>query len=449
MFFKSPLKWLPLLVFTVFVSCQKEETVDDLYMDGLLADVLANQGQAQGMDFFRMPTNLADIPQDPNNPLTTEKVALGQKLFHETALGSKPENVISIYTYSCASCHHAAAGFQAGIAQGMGEGGLGFGARGEARIHNPNCSEEELDVQPLRSPSALNSAFQKNMLWNGQFGATGVNVGTESQWTPETPIATNNLGYEGVEIQAIAGLTVHRMEVGEAFIAANPQYQPLFDAAFPDFSADERVSLETAGLAIAAYERTLLATKSPFQKWLNGESTAMSVEQKRGAVLFFGKAGCGECHTGPALNSMEFHALGMNNLSDLSGVFGISPEQNANLGRGGFTGNAQDNHKFKVPQLYNLQDSPFYGHGSSFNSIRDVVQYKNAGQKQNAGVPASQLADSFKALYLSEDEVDAVTDFITNGLYDPDLERFLPESLPSGNCFPNNDEESRIDLGCS
>ncbi len=445
---KLPLRWLPLVVVLVFASCQKDESPDDLYMDDLLAEILENKSQGQGLDFFRMPTDLSSIPQDPANPLTESKINLGRKLFHETALGTDPENVISIYTYSCASCHHADAGFQAGLPQGLGEGGIGFGHRGEARVHNPDCSEEELDVQPLRSPSALNAAFQKNMLWNGQFGATGENAGTDAYWTPGTPKETNSLGYEGVETQAIAGLKVHRMEVNQDFANDNPEYQPLFDQAFPEFAGEERVSNETAGLAIAAYERTLMADQSPWQKWLNGESTAMSREQKRGAVLFFGKAGCVSCHTGPALNSMEFHALGLNNLNEVPGVVRVDPGDSAHLGRGGFTGIAADNYKFKVPQLYNLQDSPFYGHGSSINSIRDMVEYKNKGQKENLFVPTSQLADEFEPLYLTVDEVDAVTEFIASALYDPNLGRYVPESLPSGNCFPNNDAESRADLGC-
>src|SRR5881628_2440047 len=66
------------------------------------------------------------IPQDPLNPLTTEKAALGKLLFHETRLGGNPKLSEGLHTYSCATCHHAEAGFQSGLAQGIGEGGSGF-----------------------------------------------------------------------------------------------------------------------------------------------------------------------------------------------------------------------------------------------------------------------------------------------------------------------------------
>lgn len=64
----------------------------------------------------------------------------------------------------------------------------------------------------------MNIAYQKNVLWNGQFGATGVNVGTEYAWKEDTPIAVNFLGYEGTEIQAIAALKVHRLVLDTTFM---------------------------------------------------------------------------------------------------------------------------------------------------------------------------------------------------------------------------------------
>ena len=154
------------------------------------------------MDALILPTDgdLSQIPSDPNNPITLEKVTLGKLLFHETGLALNPKQEIGRGTYSCASCHHAAAGFQSGNLQGIGEGGSGFGLTGGARIMSLDYLEEDLDVQPLKSPTVLNTAYQTNTLWNGQFGATGVNIGTEDKWTTDTPKGTNNLGFEGVEI---------------------------------------------------------------------------------------------------------------------------------------------------------------------------------------------------------------------------------------------------------
>lgn len=441
----SPKTGAILLCLLFMVSCTKENN----NLDNQLENTLTEASKGQGLSFFQFPesSDFEAIPQDPNNPITSEKVELGKLLFHETGISINPKKPESVETYSCASCHHVKAGFQACRIQGVADGGLGFGISGESRVNNPNYQDNELDVQPFRTPSALNIAYQANVLWNGQFGATDLNEGTESEWTEGTPKAVNKLGFEGTETQAIAGLEVHRMAIKNSIAEMSNDYQTLFDAAFPDVSTAEKFTNETAGLAIAAYERTLLANEAPFQEWLKGNTNALTDAQKRGAVLFFGKANCNSCHTGAALSSMEFHALGMEDLQGF-GVYGNGPTEADKQGRGGFTKRPEDMYKFKVPQLYNLKDSPFYGHGGTFTSVEEVVRYKNEAIPSQTNVPQSQLAAEFVPLGLNEQEIRDISDFIENGLHDPNLQRYVPESLPSGNCFPNNDAVSKSDLGC-
>ena len=346
-------------------------------LDQQLSQALRAASPGKEVSYFTLPDSedLARIPQDPNNPLSTEKIALGKLLYHETGLAIKSKIPEGMRTYSCASCHHAQAGFQAGTRQGLADGGRGFGVAGEGRSTIEFFPVDSLDVQPVRTPSPLNSAYQIVQLWNGQFGATGPNEGTESQWKEGTPIVTNQLGFEGVETQAIAGLSVHRLDCDTVLINTT-EYKQQFDEAFSEIPAAERYDLQQLGLAIAAYERTLLANRSPLQRYLRGETGAMSDHQKQGALLFFGKANCVHCHNGPALNSMEFYALGMGDLLG-EGVHRNNKEDPAHRGRGGFTGKAEDDYTFKVPQLYNLKDSPFYGHGGTFRSVREVIEYKN------------------------------------------------------------------------
>ena len=438
-------------ILLLFQSCIEEEPIisENDFLDVKLEVNMLRSADVTSLDFYKMPESddYANIPQDVRNPINYHKVKLGQVLYHETGIATNPTKAMSVGTYSCASCHFAAAGFQANVRQGIGDGGQGFGIKGEGRTINSNYTATEIDVQPIRTPTAMNGAFQELMLWNGQFGGVGMNIGTEAQWTTGTPKDKNNLGYEGLETQAIAGLGVHRMEVDTSLIS-NADYKALFDNAFPNFTQNNRYNTVTAGLAIAAYERTILSNQAPFQRWINGDKAAMTQSQKEGAILFFGKAGCSDCHTGPALNSMEFHGYGMKDLSG-SGTFNVNPNAPEHKGRGGFTKNPNDEYKFKVPQLYNLTDSKHYGHGSSFNSVRDVVIYKNNGVKENTTVPNNQLAAQFKPLNLTEEEVSTLTDFIENGLYDPNLMRYQPDHVYSGNCIPMNDPQSKLDLGCN
>lgn len=437
-----------ILVLTFLGSCTPDSDLVDITIsqeDIELQDKLI--GLSGSLEYYALPDSddYSNIPADPKNQLTDEKVLLGKLLFHETGISIKPKNESNKGTYSCASCHHSAAGFQSGMKQGIGDGGSGFGFIGEGRTIDADYTPEMIDVQPIKSPTVLNVAYQKVMLWNGQFGATGLNAGTEANWQAGTPKETNNLGFEGVEIQAIAGLTVHRMGITKEF-CDEFGYTTMFDAAFPEIPKEDRYSMQNMGLAIAAYERTVLSSQSNFQKWLKGNTDAMSSKEKQGASIFFGKGQCYECHSGPALNSEAFYALGMKDLAGPS-VHGVV-DAATRKGRGGFTGNINDDYKFKVPQLYNLKDAGFFGHGASFTTIKEVLAYKNRGEKENFNVPDNQVSTEFKPLDLSLDEIDLLAEFLERSLTDTNLNRYAPLSLPTSKCFPNADEKSMEDLNC-
>lgn len=132
-----------------------------------LQQAIEASAAGQGMDAFMLPdeSNLAAIPADPANPLTAEKVRLGQMLYHETGLATASTDIARTGTWSCASCHHVAAGFKAGLPQGIADGGEGFGLSGEARLLGPGLdgnaaagSPQLPDIQPIASPTTLNAA---------------------------------------------------------------------------------------------------------------------------------------------------------------------------------------------------------------------------------------------------------------------------------------------------
>jgi len=335
----------------------------------------------QSLASLEMPDtgDLAGIPQDPNNPITAEKVALGQQLYHETSVST--------------------------------------------------------DSTTGNSGTVLNVAYQDVMLWNGGLGKSASSVNSDvvdiDAFGPP-PVLANTFGLSGVETQVLAGTKVHRLNFDN--VNTDPAYQALYTAAFPN-SGDEGtipsnatvVTLPALGAAkaIAAYERTILANESPFQRWLKGDDKAMTDSQLRGATLFFDKAGCVGCHTGPALSS----------------VAGASEDEIFfSVGFSDFDLTSSQVH------VYNLLDTDVLGHGASFKTVRDVIEYKNAGVAQNAA--ATNLAPEFKPLGLTVSEIDDLTSFVEAGLYDENLKRYVPESVASGNCFPVNDAQSQIDLGC-
>lgn len=416
-------------------------------IDEVLNEIQA-AGNGLGLSAFVLPASndYQAIPQDPLNPLTRAKVALGEFLFHDTAF-SQAGVSDSAPSWSCASCHHSEAGFKAGIAQGVGEGGVGFS---QHRVILDSFLNTGLtpDVQPIASPTILNGAYQDVMLWNGQFGnsSSGVNAGIpESQLaTPGTPKETNLLQLSGLETQAIAGSTVHRLkfesngqdDIFDDLLTNNKRYRQLWDRAYPQGS----VSItEDAGKAIAAYERTVLANQSPFQKFLGGKKQALTNAELRGAKLFFGKAGCVDCHRGPALSSevgatadQMFFALGFDDL-DASNFIQGDVDDATRLGRGGLTGDSADFYKFKIPQLYNLDDSSIFGHGASFTSVRSVIEYKNGAEPQKANQDIEIDSRIFN-LGLSNNDIDDLVAFLEDALYDPDLGRYESKNMPSGEC---------------
>ena len=430
-------------------ACTKDRMPTLVELDNQLENSIQGKSPNGTLDFYVLPNenDLHLIPQDPKNPLTPQKVELGKLMFHDTGLGQDPMKEAGRGTYSCASCHVSEAGFRPGNFQGIADGGVNFGIGGEDRVKNTLYSDDELDVQSARPLSMVNVAYVSNTFWNGQFGGGNVNEGTEDVWDLRDDTELNHLGFEGIETQNMDGLIAHRITINKELLDEYG-YTFLFDQVFADVPVEERYTITTASLAFSAYIRTILANRAPFQDWLKGDREALGYEEKKGAILFFEKAQCIQCHYNQNLGSSEFHALGVTDMDQIPS-YNTSPDDRRNLGRGGFTLQPEDNYRFKVPGIYNLQGANFYFHGASKTSIRDLVEYKNAAQSENSRVPQDLISSKFKPIGLTEEEKYHLIAFLENGLQDPDLKRYVPTSVLSGNCFPNADEASQLDLGCN
>jgi hypothetical protein len=213
--------------------------------------------------------------------------------------------------------------------------------------------------------------------------------------------------------------------------------------------------------ATATFLRTTVTRDTPWDRFLAGDNSAMTVGQRRGARLFFtpatggaGGAGCYTCHSGPMLNKQvndpdaagvgqfveeNFYNLGLRDhpLQALNVVAYKNPNFRDN-GRQEITGRDSDAFKFRTLTLRQTKDARFFFHNGSFTSVKDVVRYFNAGMPQDAqAAAAGTLTPRFtnprgpgspRGLGLSDDQVDDLADFIENGLYDPAFVRFDPAS---------------------
>ena len=426
-----------------FDNIERQPTYKEQLEQTLRSAIVAQSGGV-GLQAFTLPESddYNAIPQDPNNSITAAKVELGKMLFHDNrfALNGFSDQSPS---WSCSTCHTVANGFKPGISQGIGEGGQGIGEQRRLAFgFDPNAPEESAnkpDMQPIAVPSILNVAFQEVVLWNGQLGNASnglINSSLSSDILAPANLPSNvNVNQlAGIESQAIAGQIVHRLRfTHDSPLQQSVVYQNLWNNAYPAGSIDIAVDVAKA---IASFERTVFANQAPFQRWLRGEENALNESELAGANLFFGKAGCSSCHTGPALSSRTgaledevFFSLGFADFDNNKVAIHGPIAEEARLGRGGFTNDPTRYYQFKVPQLYNLADSSVFGHGASFKSIKQVIEYKNNAVAQNADA-INHLDRRFRPLNMSIREVNELTTFLTTALYDPSLDRYFPVRLP-------------------
>jgi cytochrome c peroxidase len=429
-------------------ACKHDPFIADDPLDDLLLAHLGAVAPDGDPGYFVLPDpdNLAGLPQDPKNPLNRAKVQLGKMLFFEPGIGVDALYPSGFQTYSCATCHTPEVGFRIGRAQGIADGAMGFGHLGDFRTIHQDYTVSEVDVQGARPLSVLNVGVVKNTMWSGAFGSEHNNVGTEHHWVGD--FAFNFEGFHALEAQNFSGLIVHRQDINPQ-MAEQFGYTQLFHEAFGELPAEERINQRTASLAISAYLRTLYTVDAPFQRWLKNDRRAMTDDEKRGAILFFGKAGCWRCHNEKNLGGDTFHRLGVKDLYQHPEAVGFGPEEGRNFGRAFLTHDPEDFYKFRVPQLYNLQYAPVFFHGGSANSLEEVLEYKLAARSENPNIPDAMLSPFFQAIELTEAEKSQMLAFLKRALHDTAiLTKGVPDSIGSGLCFPNNDPMSRLHMGC-
>ena len=327
---------------------------------------------------------------------------------------------------------------------------------------------DQLDSVARMSPSMVGFAFNNRLLLGGFAGNP---QSTPGSLNPNKDPAQENL--------TLLLTDAHRMLNFEAIALRRvPAFVKLFRDAFPQEAAADPgdlttlVSDDTVIRAQATFLRTVVTRNTPFDRFLAGNDHALTSAQQRGARLFFtpavaGGAGCFSCHSGPMLNKQhddpEVTGVGAFVEENFINVgIGDHPIQalnalarghlnSANLGTDGFPYHAEDNgraeithdvvndgFKFRVLTMRQLKDGRNFMHNGSFTKVRDVVEYFNAGVPQDpTAAKAGTLSTRFtnprgagypRGLGLSEAQVNDLTDFLENALFDPALVKYEPGS---------------------
>jgi cytochrome c peroxidase len=311
-------------------------------------------------------------------------VALGKKLFFDRRLSFNG-------TMACGMCH----------------------IERQAFTSNQLATSVGMEGKSLRrnAPSLFNVAYETKLFRDGRENSLETQA-----WSPivsPDEMAAPSVGWELAKVRSL------------------PDYPALFERSFPG----RGVSMETIGIAIAAYERTLLLANSPFDRWrYGGEKGALSQQEQLGYALFTGKAGCSVCHlvgeqsalftdgqfhdTGLAYsNTMGLHIKDFNvrlaegnftrrSQEDVQKISNPTPND---LGRFEITQNPKDRWSFKTPSLRNVALTGPYMHDGSLKTLTDVVNYYNAG-----GFYSPNKSDLVKPMELTDEEKQALVAFLNS-----------------------------------
>jgi cytochrome c peroxidase len=178
---------------------------------------------------------------------------------------------------------------------------------------------------------------------------------------------------------------------------AIPAYADLFAEAYPTVDPSD-FGFQHAANAIAAFEASAFAfLDSPFDQYLAGDSSALTAAQKRGALLFFGKAGCARCHNGPLLTDQEHYNLAVPQLGP-----GKAPDQPFDFGRERETDNPDDLFAFRTPPLRNVEITGPWMHNGAYTTLRGAIEHHLN--------PISALLNYDKSQLVGEDLQDTVRD---------------------------------------
>ena len=329
-------------------------------------------------------------------------VALGRALFFDKELSGNRD-------IACATCHEPATAMEDGQALAVGTGGTGVGP---SRI--PGAGRAFV---PRNAPSLLNVALGLPYVFldgrisgfNGSFitpaGAALPPVSNIVAAQAMFPVTNRREMRGAVGDTDVFGKPNELALVGDSDwtgmwqavttrLLAIPAYVSAFRAAYPSLATNQ-IGFQHAANAIAAFEMSALTrTDSPFDRYLKHNDAALTPEQKRGALLFFGKASCSSCHNGPFLGGQGFADVGVPQIGP-----GVGSALPLDLGRGELPGNDFYRFAFRIVPLRNVELTAPYFHDGAYRTLAAVVHHYNDAKTDLASFDASTLPADVRALY--------------------------------------------------
>lgn len=353
-----------LLVFA-FYSCEEKMTYDDELLSlqeqlselEQIVDDLENTQDGILEGYQSTPITL-DIPTYATSYLGEMPIPEDNPMTLEGIyLGRKlfyDKNLSDDNTQSCASCHLQENGFT-----------------------DPNQFSEGItgELGGRNAMQIINAAWFPSFFWDGRA--------------------------ESLEHQAL-GPVVNPVELNTTWpkvenkLKAEPLYPALFSMAF----GSKEIDSTRITKAISQFERTLLSFNTKYDDYFYGDFTGFTESEENGFDIYFSERGdCIHCHSGPNLTDNEFRNNGLD--SEIS-----------DLGLGEVTGNTEDNGKFKVPTLRNIEFTAPYMHDGRFETLEEVVEHYNSGVHEDSPNLDPEMEHSAEGLNLTEQEKEDLVNFL-------------------------------------
>ncbi|NYZ64425.1 tryptophan tryptophylquinone biosynthesis enzyme MauG [Endozoicomonas sp. SM1973] len=254
-----------------------------------------------------------------------EQLQLGKLLFFDPRLSANGN-------FACSTCHNPSLGWSDGLKTAIGQQGVSLNRA---------------------TPSLINVAYNKVFMWDGR----------------QSSLESQVLGVMGAEHEMNADY-----EKLLIFLNQNPKYRELFAKAFPD----KHINKEILAAAIAQFERTIISKGTPFDRWITGDSTAMSTDQIAGFQIFISKTkgNCASCHHPPNFTDDGFHNIGLQSFA--------SP--NPDLGRYNVKPIKISKGAFKTPPLRGIRLTAPYFHDGSAATLDNVIEHYAQGGKVRTNI---------------------------------------------------------------
>lgn len=290
------------------------------------------------------------IPLD--NPMTKEKVALGKQLYYDQRLSGDGSR-------SCYSCH-------------LKENGLTDGRPVAIGAFDKTLTRS--------SPTLWNIGYHAEFYWDGRSSALEKQV--KGAW------GGGNMGASGKNgAPSMDDICVNLNKI--------PGYYEQFQAIFGGPATPD-----TVAQAVASFMRTIVATESAWERFRNGDKSALSEQAQTGWVIFSEKAKCTNCHDGLLLTDLQYHNVGI-------GMDKNTPD----VGRAKVSGDEKDTGAFKTPTLLDIRKSAPYFHDGSVATLEEAVDLMANGGKTNSWLDEENLKDA-KEANLSDEEKAHIVAFL-------------------------------------